>query len=145
MAMDFEGICFWLLLEENSTLNAEWNKKFLDRKIPNWLQGKNFRRPILLHDNARLHKSTVVTNFLQEKQINCWFHPPYSPDISPLDFNCFGALKRQLKGIKFDNWTNFEEALVQAVTDLNSRGMMRGVQDLPERWKRVIEAKGDYI
>ena len=52
MAMDFDGICFYELLPEKTTVNALGYKNFLNRIIPEWLQGKNFRRPILLHDNS---------------------------------------------------------------------------------------------
>ncbi|XP_053203437.1 histone-lysine N-methyltransferase SETMAR-like [Panonychus citri] len=128
-----------------TTVTAEVYKQFLDEYIPKWLDGKPFERPILLHDNARPHKATLVTDFLAEKQVPCWFHPPYSPDISPLDFCCFGQLKRRLKGINHQNWDEFEQALETAANDLNSEGHMTGVQQLPDRWSRMINSKGQYL
>ena len=145
MAMDFYGICFYWLLDEKQTVDAECYKNILNVKIPPWLQGKPFKRPILLHDNAKPHKSKLVTDFLKEKNISTWFHPPYSPDISPLDFNCFHPLKRQLKGKKFSNWDEFISALNNTVVELNRRNMVTGVQQLPQRWQRVIEQEGTYI
>lgn len=68
MAMDFYGIAFWKLLPEKSTVTAEVYKEFLDEYIPPWLEGKPFNRPILLHDNARPHKASLVTSFLEEKK-----------------------------------------------------------------------------
>ena len=71
--------------------------------------------------------------------------PPYSPDISPCDFNCFGQLKNKLRQSPSANWDEFIEKLDDAILDLNTRELMNGVNRLPERWKRVIEAEGEYI
>lgn len=78
MAMDHDGIAFWRLLPEKTTVTAEIYRNFLNEEIPKWLRGKSFRRPILLHDNARPHKARLVTDFLKEKQIPTWSHPLFS-------------------------------------------------------------------
>lgn len=145
MAMDFNGIAFYELLPPGSTVDGEVYKSFLERKITEWLSGKDSRHLWLLHDNARPHKARVVKEFLIEKQISTWDHPPYSPDISPLDFCCFGQLKRKLRGIRFDNWDVFITAMEEVIEQLNREGHMKGIQQLPERWQRVIDAEGAYI
>ncbi|XP_015793258.1 histone-lysine N-methyltransferase SETMAR-like [Tetranychus urticae] len=145
MGVDWNGIAFWELLPEKTTVTADVYKSFLVDKLPVWINENKHQRPYLLHDNARPHKAAPVVQLLERKGITIWPHPAYSPDISPLDFNCFGQLKRHLRGIKHANWTEFETALVEAVEDLNSKNLIQGVRMLPERWKRVIECNGDYI
>lgn len=145
MAMDWNGICFWKLLPEKTTVTGQVYKDFLEDNIPKWLEGKSFKVPRLLDDNAKVHRARVVKEYLDENGIKRWFHPVYSPDISPLDFNCFGPLKRKLKGIRLQTWDEFEIALNQAVVELNESGTMTGVQQLPERWQRVIDAEGAYL
>ena len=52
----------------------------------------------LLHDNAPAHKSTVVTNYLQEINLKVIEHPPYSPNLAPCDIWLFPELKEMLAG-----------------------------------------------
>ena len=42
----------------------------------------------LLHDNAPAHISATVQEYLTESGLNVLGHPPYSPDMSPWDFDC---------------------------------------------------------
>lgn len=145
MAMDISGIAFWELLPPKTSVNYSVYKSFLVSKIPTWINSKGVRRPYLLHDNARPHKHQEITTLLEKKGITVWPHPPYSPDISPLDFCCFGPLKDMLRGKKFSDWDEFNTALEDAVEQLNNRGQMKGIEKLPERWKEVIEKAGEYI
>jgi hypothetical protein len=81
LAMDFNGIAFWKICPEGESVNGEKYKNFLEEFVPNWLSGKSFKRPILLQDNAKPHKSKVVKEYLKKNQIRTWNHPAYSPDI----------------------------------------------------------------
>jgi [histone H3]-lysine36 N-dimethyltransferase SETMAR len=145
MSMDFNGIAFWDLLPEKTVVNAEFYRNYLDENIEKWMSGKSFRKPILLHDNAKPHTANVVKEFLKNKEISTWFQPAYSPDISPLDFNCFAQLKRKLKGIKHTNWEELIVCIGIAVDELNKSGLINGVQKLPYRWQRVINSDGEYL
>jgi hypothetical protein len=95
--------------------------------------GKNFRYPILLHDNARPHKARIVKDFLKSHRLEVWDHPPYSPDLNPCDFNCFGPLKLQINGTRYADWNQLQDALEAAMRDGSERGLYKGVQMLPER------------
>ena len=145
MAMDFKGIAFWHLYEEGETVTSEAYRDLLSREIPKWLQGKNFRHPILLHNNARPHKARLIKDFLKSRQIEVWDHPPYSPDLNPCDFNCFGPLKRQIKRNRYADWNQLQQALEAAIRDGSERGLYKGVQMLPERWEKVVENEGAYL
>jgi [histone H3]-lysine36 N-dimethyltransferase SETMAR len=101
LAMDFNGVAFWHLYGEGETVTGEAYRDFLDREITSWLQYTNFNSPILLHDNARPHKSGLVRDFLKARQYELWNHPPYLPDLNPCDFNCFNPLKHQLKRTRY--------------------------------------------
>lgn len=145
MAMDFDGIAFYELCPPKTTVTGEIYKFFLAKHFDNWAAGRGRGQVYLLHDNARPHKANVVKHFLEEKKIELLHQPPYSPDISPLDYCCFGQLKRRLKGTSHTNWVEFEQALRQVAYDLTFEGHMKGVEQLPSRWRRVIEAEGAYF
>lgn len=145
VAMDYNGIAWYHLLKKKESMTSELYKTILNEKIPKWLRGKPFRRPVLLHDNARPHKSKFVQDFLREKDIDQWHHPPYSPDISPCDYDCFGPLKRALRGVHYDNWDHFNTKLQEAIREGTQNGLYQGVRRLPERWEEVTKSEGDYI
>ncbi len=46
-----------------------------------------------------------------QKKINVVPHPPYSPDLAPYDFWLFPAVKRDLKGTKFEMDTDVVKAV----------------------------------
>ncbi len=50
-------------------------------------------------------------------------------------------LKEPLRGRRFPSLND----LNLAIRELNSNGLLDGVKKLPDRWKCVIEARGDYI
>lgn len=141
LGMDYEGIAVWKLLPEKTTVDGQVYLNFLMKDIGEWLGRKTFKKPVLLHDNARPHKARIVQDFLTHMRVVTWYHPPYSPDISPPDFNCFGPLKRKLRGVRYSDWAEFEAALKRAVEELNQQQAMRGARELPDRWHRVIPEK----
>jgi histone-lysine N-methyltransferase SETMAR len=67
------------------------------RKLP----GKRARRVLLHCDNARRHTDRATQKKIQELQWDLLEHPPYSPDLAPIDFHLFGPLKRHFVGKHF--------------------------------------------
>ena len=145
MAMDFNGIAFWELCEEGTIVNDEVYRYFLERNIPNWMAKNNIKKPIIAHDNARPHVARLVTSYLDGNNIETWIQPPYSPDIQLCDFNCFGPLKRELKGIRYNNWSELINAINSVVDEGLQNGLFQGVKMLPDRWELVIDNNGEYI
>lgn len=52
--------------------------------------------------NAPAHSSGVVCEFLAKQGIPLSSHPPYSPDLAPIDFILFPKLKIAVKGTRFE-------------------------------------------
>ena len=57
--------------------------------------------PVILNDNARPHLADVVTKILRDYWWEVLYHAPYSPDMSPTDFELFPKLKQPLRGRSF--------------------------------------------
>ena len=51
-------------------------------------------------DNASVHNSNLVTDYLTKMGINLVPHPPYSPDLAPCDIWLFPKLKENLRGCR---------------------------------------------
>ena len=67
-------------------LGTQWN-----------LRGsKMVQNPIILHDNARSHTVAAVTDLLRRWQWEILEHPPYSPNMSPWDYDLFAKVKESL-------------------------------------------------
>jgi len=62
-------------------------------------RGKVTKGVLFLHDNAPAHRALAT----QKKLAYLGFHPPYSPDLAPSDYNLFPGLKKLLKGRHFSS------------------------------------------
>ena len=139
------------VLPSGRTIDAEYYCNLLDQlKIS--IQQKR-RRMIdnaphnihYLHDNARSHAAIRTARKLQELQLTVLPHPPYSPDLAPSDFYLFSPLKSSLAGKSF---ASRDEILRDVNTWIESKPcefFRNGIQKLPERWQRCIEANGEYF
>ena len=72
-------------------------------------------------------------------------HPPYSPDMSPPDFDLFPKLKMNMRGVRFSTLEDLSASVIRRVRQLNFSRDLTGIMDLPKRWDAVIRQKGDYI
>jgi [histone H3]-lysine36 N-dimethyltransferase SETMAR len=98
-----------------------------------------------LHDNAPAHRSLSVQGYLAKHCTTVLSHPPYSPDLSPCDFNLFPKLKERLKGRHFANSEEVKEASKIALREVGKDGFQSCFQDLYARWQKCIVAEGDYF
>ena len=147
-AYDYCGVIMTDRVPTGTTVNAQYYHNFLQnlrRKMhknrPNALQC-NIK---ILHDNARPHMGNLVTDLLDKYNWEVLPHAPYSPDLSPPDFDLFQKLKDPMRGIRFDSLDELSNTVTQRVRHLNKSGELTGIMDLPKRWKAVIEKNGDYI
>ena len=59
---------------------------------------------VILHqDNAPAHTSQKTQLEIDLLEFQCLKHPPYSPDLAPMDFVVFPYIKSSLRGMRFDN------------------------------------------
>ena len=116
-----------------------------------WMQKMHKNRPdllgdgpLILHDNASPHLGKAVTDLLSKYKWEVLLHTPYSPDMSPPDFDLFHKLRAH-------TWTPFS---------LPGRGFCSSCPSHPrtqQKWypkwnsksseiclDAVIEKQGDY-
>ena len=100
---------------------------------------------LFLHDNARPHTARTTQEKLRELGWEVIPHPPYSPDLSPTDYKAFRSLQNFLAGKEFHNDDEVQEAVGTWITERSSGFFVRGITDLPQRWRKTIEREGDYF
>ena len=57
----------------------------------------------LHHDNARSHTALFTTKAIAKMGWSVIPHPPYCPDLAPLDLYLFGPMKESLCGYAFED------------------------------------------
>ena len=72
-------------------------------------------------------------------------HAPYSPEMSPPDFDLFYKLKDPMRGHCFPSLEEVSAAITQAIRGLNKIGTLNGIANLPKCCDAVIEKHGNYI
>ena len=69
------------------------------------------KRVLLCHDNARPNTAAHTADKLRARKFGVLKHPPYGPDLAPLDFHFFGPMKEHLQGQKFADDNEVMEAV----------------------------------
>ena len=115
---------------------------------------KRFRRkrPVIfksgqwhLHqDNAPVHNSILITDYLTKMGINTVPHSPYSPDLAPCDFCLFPKLKEKLRGCRYETIEEMKEGVTKVIETLTQEDFHGAFQKLLEQYK-CISARGDYF
>jgi histone-lysine N-methyltransferase SETMAR len=100
---------------------------------------------LILHDNAWPHVSGAVSEILEMYGWQVLPHPPYSTDMSPLEFDLFPKLKKPLHGKRFRSIEEVSSEVTRVIRRINNEGVLTRIQDLPKRWTAVIKHNGDYI
>ena len=89
-------------------------------------------------DNAPVHNSILVADYLTKMGIKTVPHPPYSPDLVPCDFWLFP----KLRGCRYET-IEMKEALTKVIDTLTQEDFHEAFQMLLERSNRRIAARED--
>ena len=106
-----------------------------------------------MQDGARVHTAKVSMAFFEEHSIILYDHPPYSPDLNPIEHiwvhmkrilhrmypdvvnlrGCPQTIQRRLAEILPKVWEEIPEGYFEAMLD-----------SMPDRVQAVIDARGWY-
>lgn len=146
---DFKGIILYELLSEKETINSDKYcsqiselKQAIEQKQPALANRKGI---VLQQDNARPHVSLATRNKLAELKFDVLVHPPYSPDLAPSDYHLFRSLQNSLGGKSFPSLEELKSHLDQFFSQKSQDFYERGIMQLPERWRKVIQQNGKYF
>ena len=145
----FDDPFFWqhwhdlhALVSPGQTVNKEYDVEVL-REFRKRLRQK---RPALFtlgqwhfhQDNAPVHNSILVTDYLTKMATKTVPHPPYSRDLAPCDFWLFP----KLRGCRYETTEEMKEAVMKVIDTLTQEDFDGAFQKLLEQ---CIAARGDYF
>ena len=119
----------------------EFRKRFRRKRISLFKLGQwHFHQ-----DNAPVHNSIFVTNYLTKMGIKTVPHPLYSLDLAPCDFWLFPKLKEKIRGCRYETIEEMREAVTKVIDTLPQEDFHGAFQKLLERYNKCIAAGGDYL
>lgn len=146
---DMRGLIHYEMLNHNQTVTAEKYssqledlKNALSRKRPSLLNRKGV---VLLHDNARPHTARLTQEKIMSFNWEVLPHPPYSPDLAPSDYHVFRSMQHHLSNKRYENDDQLKNDLEQFFISKPMNFFERGIKNLPNRWRKVIENEGNYF
>ena len=92
-------------------------------------------------DNAPLHNSILVPDYLTKMGIKTVLQPPYSADLAPCDFWLFP----KLRGCFYEITEEMKGAVMKVIDTLTQENFHRAFQKFLERYNKCIAAGGDYF
>ena len=90
-------------------------------------------------DNAPVHNSIFVTDYLTKMGINAVPHPPYSPDLAHCDFCLFP----NLRGCRYETIEEIQEAVTKVIDTLTQEDFHGAFQRFLEQYNKCIATGGD--
>ena len=72
-------------------------------------------------DNAPVHNSLLVTDYLTKTDIKTVPQPPYSPDLGLSDFWLFRKLQEKLRGCRHETIEEMKDAVTKVIDTLTQQ------------------------
>ena len=92
-------------------------------------------------DNAPVHNSILVTDYLIKMGIKTVPQPPYCPDLDPSDFCLFP----KPRGCRYETIEEMKEAVTKFIDALTQEDFDGAFRKLLERYNKCIAAGGYYF
>jgi histone-lysine N-methyltransferase SETMAR len=145
-----------MLSEENMTNRTEASRQFL-RKFSQ--SGIGFLERIITTDETWFHYyyPEAKQQSSQWKHVDsprskidflefqCLKHPPYSPDLAPMDCAVFPYIKSFLRGMRFNDLSELRQAVMHVIFHMKTDQFVQIFDDWERRHKKCVEFKGDYV
>ena len=146
---DSTGMIYMHWIPTRQTVNKEYCvevlrefRKRFRRKRPALFKSGQWR---FHEDNAPVHNSILVTDYLTKMDIKTVPHPPYSPDLASFDFWLFPKLKEKLRDCRYETIEEMKEAVTKVIDTLTQKDFHGAFQKLLERYNKCIAAGGDNL
>ena len=138
---DSTGMIYMHWVPTGLTVNKEYDVEVLRefRKRFRWKRLALFKFCYLhFHqDNAPVHNSILVTDYLTKMGIKTVPHPPFSQDLASCDVWLFPKLKEKLRGCRYETIEEMKETVMKVIDTLTQEDFHGAFQKLLERYKCI--------
>lgn len=101
---------------------------------------------VILHqDNAPSHTARSTMLEIGLLGFELLPHPPYSPDLAPMDFRLFPELKAQLRGTRFETVQELNAASQRIISSFSQQWFVDTYDKWIRRHEKCVRVNGDYI
>ena len=145
---DSEGVLMVDYAPKGRTITGQYYAEELVRLkecIRQKRRGKLTRGVLLLHDNVQSTKPELPKRLCESADSKSSTIPPYSPDLAPSDYFLFRHLKAALRGRRFEDDEDVQEAIQEWIEQQSGDFWLSGIRSLQDKWRKCIEVKGSYI
>ena len=119
------------------TVLRDFRKRFC-RKRPALIKSGQWH---FHQDNAPVHNSILVTDYLTKMGNKTVPQPRYSPDLAPCDFCLFP----KLRGCRYETLEEMKGAVTKVINTLTQEDFHGALKNLLKRYNKCIAAGGDYF
>jgi hypothetical protein len=145
---DTEGIVHKEFVPPGQTVNGNfycdvlrWLREKVRRKQPVKWHNNSWA---LNHDNAPVHASVLVRQFLTSTKTIVIPHPPYAPDLTPWFFSISENKIEAQGGGRFERIEEIQ-AKAQGMKMLTQNDFQQCFKSWKSRWDRCINAEGEHF
>jgi histone-lysine N-methyltransferase SETMAR len=115
---------------------SDWEDVMLESRAVRGLQGCSLHM-----DNAPAHNCEDELKLLGVRRLT---HPPYSPDLAPLDFSIFGALKASCRGLVFESADDIASHIDDFMRGFDFSERQKLLTEWKTRLQRCIDTNGKF-
>lgn len=106
---------------------------------------EDLSKVILHQDNAPAHRAHSTQVEIDLLGFELLPHPPYSPDLAPMDFAVFPFIKSLLRGQRFADFTDLQQAVIGIIRKMPQEQFRKIYDDWIKRSRKCVDLKGNYI
>ncbi|PNF42435.1 hypothetical protein B7P43_G09589 [Cryptotermes secundus] len=140
---DCDGVTLTHTVPRQQTLNTQYYFSFFEHNLRPALRKKRRhflqKPPIILQDSARQHAAQAVADLFDRWGWEVLYHPPYSPDLSPCDFDLIPKMKEPPRGIRFRTVPEILQAVGRSIRTINTTGAAESIVRHSHLWQWVMK------
>ena len=99
----------------------------------------------LIHDNARVHTSRAVQEFLDSRNVFVIKQPPYSPDTNVLDRFGFTIVEQKRTRLDFEDENEVKSFVTDALRTISLGRLVDEFNKLLNDLRNITDSQGSYL
>lgn len=140
-AMNYRGEFLCEVLPRGEAINSVRYIEFLTNLQRTRRQGNL----VIMHDNARPHKSQMTENFLIDNGIGLVSQPPYSPDMNLLDRFIFRNMETERRNQEFDDINDARIFVNNYLATFRRHVLTNELAHFRRDLQAIINNRGEYL